>query len=110
MKLCIPTFKGFILLQLEDIISCQGIKNYTIIHLNGKKSVTVSRSLLEYERILDSGTFVRVHKSYLINLRHVREYRRGEGGIVIMSNGAEVEISRRRKEQLLSRISGVFRC
>ena len=110
MKLCIPTLKGFILLKLEDIMFCQGVKNYTIIHLRDKKPITVSRSLLEYEKILECTNFLRVHKTYLINLQHVREYHRGEGGVVIMSNGAEVEISRRKKEQLLSRINGVFRC
>jgi two-component system, LytTR family, response regulator len=109
MKLCIPTLKGFVILKLEDIIVCEAEKNYTIIHLHGKKPLTVSRPLLEYEKILEGTTFLRIHRTYLINLQHVKEYHRGEGGVVIMSNGAEVEISRRKKEQFLSKIKGVFR-
>ena len=109
MKLCIPTFKGFMFLKPEEIIVCEAAKNYTIIHLRNAKPVTVSRSLMEYEKTLESTGFLRVHKTYLINLHHVCEYRRGEGGIVVMSNGAEVEISRRKKEHLLERLKGVFR-
>ena len=110
MKLCIPTLKGFVVLKLDDIIVCEAEKNYTIIHLRDKKPLIVSRPLMEYERILEGTSFLRVHKTWLINLQHVNEYHRGEGGVVIMSNGAEVEISRRKKEQFLARIRGVFRC
>lgn len=109
MKLCIPTLKGFVVLNLKDIIVCEAEKNYTIIHLADKKSITVSRPLLDYEKILEGTTFLRVHRTFLINLQHVREYHRGEGGVVIMSNGAEVEISRRRKEEFLSKVKEVFR-
>jgi len=109
MKLCIPTLKGFVILKLEDIIVCEAEKNYTIIHLRDKRPLIVSRPLLEYEKILEGTTFLRVHRTYLINLQHISEYHRGEGGVVIMSNGAEIEISRRKKEQFLSTIKGVFR-
>lgn len=109
MKLCIPTFKGFAVLKLEDIIICEAEKNYTIIHLRDKKPIIVSRTLLEYEKILNGSTFLRVHRTFLINLQHVTEYHRGEGGIIIMSNGTEVEISRRKKELFMSKMRGVFR-
>jgi len=108
MKLCIPTFKGFQLLKMEDIIVCEAEKNYTVIHLQGNKPFTVSRSLLEYEKLLEGTSFIRVHRTYLINLHHVKEYHRGDGGTVIMSNGAEIEISRNKKEHFLSKIRGVF--
>jgi two-component system LytT family response regulator len=109
MKLCIPTLKGFAVLKLEDIIVCEAEKNYTIFHCHGKKSFIVSRPLLEYEKILESAGFLRVHRTYLINVQHISEYYRGEGGIVVMSNGTEVEISRRKKEEFLSRVKEIFR-
>jgi two-component system LytT family response regulator len=109
MKLCIPTFKGFAILKLEDIILCEAEKNYTIIHLKDKKNIIVSRPLLEYENILEGTTFLRIHRTFLINLQHVTEYHRGEGGMIIMSNGEEVEISRRKKDIFLTRIREIFR-
>lgn len=109
MKLCIPTLKGFLVLRLEDIIVCEAERNYTVFHLLNKKSVTASRTLLDYEELLKDTTFLRVHKSFLINLQHVAEYQRGEGGVVIMSNGMEIEVSRRKKDNFLAKVKEVFR-
>jgi len=109
MKLCIPTLKGFIVLKLEDIIVCEAEKNYTVFYLANRKPITASRTLLEYEELLKDTTFLRVHKSFLINLRHISEYQRGEGGVVIMSNGMEIEVSRRKKDYFLAKVKEVFR-
>jgi two-component system LytT family response regulator len=51
--------------------------------------------------MLEEFNFFRAHKSYLINLNHVQQYRKGEGGTVIMSDGMEVEVSRRNKESFV---------
>ena len=71
--------------------------------------MTVSKPLAEYENLLADATFLRIHKSFLINLKHVKEYQRGEGGLVLMTNNAEIEVSRRRKEQFLEKIKEIYR-
>jgi two-component system LytT family response regulator len=109
MRLCVPTLKGFIILKLEDIIYCEAERSYTIFHLEGNKTITVSKPLLDYDNLLQDTTFLRIHKSFLINLRHVKEYQRGEGGLVIMSDNAEIEVSRRKKDQFLMKIKEVFK-
>lgn len=109
MRLCLPTLKGFIVLKLDEIIYCEAERSYTVFHLEGNKTVTVSRPLLEYDDVLKDTSFLRIHKSFLINLNHVKEYHRGEGGTVIMSNNAEIEVSRRKKEQFLIKIKEAFR-
>ena len=109
MRLCLPTLKGFSVLKLDDIIYCEAERSYTIFHLEGNKSVMVSKPLLEYDQILQETSFLRIHKSFLINLHHVKEYQRGEGGLVIMSNDAEIEVSRRKKEMFLMKVKEVFR-
>lgn len=109
MKLCLPTIKGFSIIKLGEIIYCEAERSYTVFHLEGKKTITVSKPLLDYEILLGNTTFLRIHKSFLINLLHVREYQRGEGGIVVMSDNAEIEVSRRKKEQFLLKIKEVFR-
>jgi two-component system, LytTR family, response regulator len=109
MRLCLPTLKGFIVLKLEEIIYCEAERSYTVFHLDDRKTVTVSKPLLEYDNLLKDTSFLRIHKSFLINLLHVREYQRGEGGIVIMSNGAELEVSRRKKEDFIAKVKEVFK-
>ncbi len=109
MRLCLPTLKGFTILKLEEIIYCEAERSYTIFHLEGNRTVTVSKPLLEYDQVLHDTSFLRIHKSFLINLHHVKEYQRGEGGLVIMSNNAEIEVSRRKKELFLLKVKEVFR-
>ena len=109
MKLCLPTLKGFIVVKLDDIIYCEAERSYTIFHLDGKRTVTVSKSLIEYDNLLQDTQFIRIHKSFLINLHHVKEYQRGEGGMVIMTDNAEIEVSRRKKEFFMNRMKELYK-
>jgi two-component system LytT family response regulator len=68
-----------------------------------------SRPLLDYELLLQDCSFIRIHKSFLVNMRHVKQYKKGEGGMVVLSNGTEIEVSRRKKEQFLQTIKGIFK-
>lgn len=109
MRLCLPTTKGFMVLRLDEIIYAEAERSYTLFHLEGNRVLTVSKPLLEYDELLKDTSFLRIHKSFLINLQHVKEYHRGEGGEVILSDGAEIEVSRRKKEQFLLKMKEMFR-
>ena len=109
MRLCLPTLKGFIVVKLDDIIYCEAERSYTIFHLDGKRTVTVSKSLIEYDNLLQDTQFIRIHKSFLVNLHHIKEYQRGEGGTVIMTDNAEIEVSRRKKEFFLGRMKELYK-
>jgi len=108
-RLCIPSLRGFMIVQLENIIYCEAERSYTVFHCKNKKTIMASRPLADYDQLLADADFMRVHKSYLINLGHIKEYQRGEGGMVIMSNGIEIEVSRRRKDLFLERIKTLCR-
>lgn len=108
-KLCLPTQKGFSIVKLDDIIYCEARRSYTIFKLVNNRSVLISRPLFDYEKLLADTVFLRVHKSYLVNLMHVKEYLRGEGGNVLMSDGTEIEVSRRKKEQFMIKVKEFFR-
>ncbi|MCB0765216.1 MAG: LytTR family transcriptional regulator [Flavobacteriales bacterium] len=55
--------------------------------------------------MLDADRFVRVHHSFLINVKHIKKYIRGEGGEVIMSDGTNVAVSRRKKQELMDSLA-----
>ena len=110
MRLCLPTQKGFIIVKLEEIVYCEAKRSYTLFRFANNKSIIISKPLFDYDKLLTETVFLRVHKSFLINLLHVKEYTRGEGGSVIMSDGTEIEVSRRKKEQFLSRVKEFFKC
>ncbi len=109
MKLCVSSLNGFSVIQLSEILYCEAESSYTTFYmLNGQK-IIASKSIIEYEQLLEDDFFCRIHKSYIINLTHVKQYRKGEGGTVLLTNGKEVEVSRRKKEFFLTRIRGMFK-
>jgi two-component system LytT family response regulator len=109
MRLCLPTLKGFTILRLEEIVYCEAQRSYTIFRLVNNKTIMISKPLFDYDKLLAGTSFLRIHKSFLINLLHVKEYIRGEGGTVIMSTGMEIEVSRRKKEQFLAKVKESFK-
>ncbi len=104
MKLCITSTKGFEVVELKDILYCEASSNYTNFHFTNHNFICNAKTILEYERLLGDSGFLRIHKSYLVNLLHVKEYLRGEGGSVLLSNGKELEVSRRKKEDFLKKM------
>ncbi|MBS1910840.1 MAG: response regulator transcription factor [Bacteroidetes bacterium] len=104
-KIALPTDDGLILVQMSDIIRCEADGNYTRFHLVRDEQILVSRTMKEFDTILGEKDFLRVHHSHLVNMAHVRKYLRGEGGFVIMSDSATIPVSRRRKDELIRRLS-----
>jgi len=100
-KITIPLQNGFEVLEIADILYCQADDNYTQIYLEHKKRL-VSKTLKYFEDILVKNGFSRVHKSFLVNVNAIVEYKKGKGGSVVLSNGKEIMVSPARKKELLS--------
>lgn len=109
MKLCVSSLKGFQVVELDDILYAESSGNYTNLYFINQPMICTSKPMHEYEEILEDVGFTRIHKSFLVNLLHVKEYIRGEGGSVILSNGTEVEVSRRKKETFISKMKEFYK-
>jgi len=102
-KLRLPTMNGFVLADIDDLIRCEATDNYTALYFAESGMKTVSRTLATFEEELKVYGFIRIHHKHLINIRQVTEYHKGKsgGGYVIMKDKALLEVSVRRKEQLM---------
>ena len=101
-KIPVPTSDGFDLIPIDQVLFCEAKDNYTYFNLKNKKKIIACRMLKEVEEQLnDFSFFIRVHNSYIVNIKEVKKYVRGEGGYVIMSDDSTVNVSRSRKEILL---------
>ena len=105
-QLVIPEIGGFKIVQLKEILFLKADGNYTCIYYNSKK-LMATKLLKEYDDMLSPLSFMRVNKSFLVNLNHVVEYKRGEGGFAILSDGSEIEISRRRKAEFIDKVKSL---
>mgnify|MGYP003624434286 CR=1 FL=1 len=92
------------LLERDDVIMLKSDKSYTTIYLKSEQEIVVSKTLKDVEKKFLFPQFYRVHNSYLINLNHVKEYLKGLGGELIMTNGLTASISRNRKAELFKKL------
>lgn len=100
-QLTIPVHDGFIIVEVKKVLYCQASNNYTRFIMEDGKQILSSYTLKHYDETLSGQGFFRAHKSFLVNLAHVREYRRGEGGVIMMSNNDQVELARAHKDAFL---------
>ena len=106
-KLAISTNEGILFAELKNIIWIESLTGYCKFYLQDQKPIVVSKNLKEYEDLLASHHFFRVHQGSVVNLLHIKKYVRGEGGQVWMSDGSEIEVARRRKDELLKKMAEI---
>jgi two-component system LytT family response regulator len=100
-KISIASEKGILFIEPEEIVYCKSEGPYTTFHLVNQKQLTSSKNLGDYEELLESVGFYRIHHSTLINIKHLKKYIREDGGYVEMSDGSTHTISRRKKDEFL---------
>jgi two-component system LytT family response regulator len=103
-RIALPSANGLDFYELKNIIFFKADESYCEVWLSGNTKRIISRKLGEIESLLDEAGFVRVHKSFMININHIVRYIRGEGGQVLLTNGAVIDVSRRKKDELLQKI------
>ncbi len=99
-RLALPTKEGVHFLQPADIIRCEALGNYTKFYTTGNKSYVISRTLGEYDALLAPFQFIRTHKSHLVNKKFISFI--DHDGFAILRDNSKVEVSRRRKDEVLS--------
>jgi two-component system LytT family response regulator len=100
-RIALQTSQGVFLHELQTIIRCTSEGNYTSIHFTNGKRLLIAKSLKEYEDILSSFGFERIHHSHIINCNHLVSYHNKDGGYVVLSDNTSLPVSSRKKSQLL---------
>lgn len=86
-------------INVADIILLEGLKDYIKIYLNGNpKPILTLQSLRALEEKLSPNSFCRIHKSYIINLKHLQSVQKNTANI----NNREIPIGNQYKEAFLS--------
>ncbi len=106
-KISIPITGGFEFIPVKAILHIESSGNYSNLHLVNDKKILVTRLIGDFEALLAPYNFFRVHNSHLVNVEHIKKYIRGEGGHIVMNNDEEIDISRRKKDELLQLIGGL---
>lgn len=103
-RIAVPSRNGLHYYLIDTIVYVEGEGSYTRLYLSGSKEVIITRRIKDFaDRLADKG-FLRVHKSYLVNLNHITELHKDDGGYLLMSNGRQVPIRTRHREEIMELI------
>lgn len=103
-KIALATQESIEFVKPEDILFCSSDSNYTRVFLIDGRKKLISKTLKEIESRLEPYRFFRSHHSHLVNLDHIREFVRADGGYLMLTNGQSLPVSRNRKDDLLKLI------
>ncbi len=104
-KIALTTAEGLVFIKIADIVRCESDRMYTVVSLKNNEKIMVSKPMGQLEEVLDGQGFFRIHNSHLVNMNHIRQFVRTDGGYVVMDDGATVSVARNRKEDFLELFS-----
>lgn len=100
-RIVLPTGDGMAFAQTQDIVRIESFGNFSYVTLAAGERVLASRNLRDFEEMLPSPPFFRLHQSHIVNTAFVKKYFKEDGGQALMSDGTAVPISRRNKDRFL---------
>lgn len=108
-KIGIPTQEGFRFIPLENIVFFEADSSYCLLYTKENKQMVISKPMKYFEEKLEpERSFIRPHKSYLVNLKYVEEYQKQDGGFLKLVTGKLIPISRNKKDEVLERFEQFF--
>ncbi|MBC8052459.1 MAG: response regulator transcription factor [Sphingobacteriaceae bacterium] len=103
-KITLPHTHGFHIIDTSNIYYIEADSNYSVFHLKDGGKLVISKPLKDFEDILDTADFARIHKSAIINLNYVNGYSNKHGFEVILDNKTVLPVSRRRSAEFQERV------
>jgi len=100
-KIVIRTHDKIYLEEMEQITHLESDGTYTKIFTIDSNTILTSKPLKDYEEMLNGFGFFRLHRSFIINLFHIRRFDKNEGGFVVLTNGHQIPVASRKRDELL---------
>lgn len=104
-KIALQTSEGFSIFEIDTIIRCSAESNYTCAYFANGKKILFSKTLKDFEDLLCTSGFERIHHSHIINLNHLVNFINKDGGYVVLSDKSTLPVSQRKKTQLINTLN-----
>lgn len=107
-KIGLPVADGIKFVNFNEIITLKADRMYTQISFNNAPAILISKPLKHFVTLLEGiPEFYKPHRSYLINLKYIKEYSKKDGGYIVMDNNEVVSISKDKKEEFLTIVQNI---
>src|SRR5262249_28225398 len=101
----INTASSIDIIRINDIIYCESHRNYCVLHFSDRTTLTVTKTLKQFEADLSDHHFVRIHQSYLVSINYMSKYIKSRNRCLMLVNGTELPVATRKKEHLLRQLN-----
>jgi two-component system LytT family response regulator len=99
-KVVFKTQEKIYSIDTSEIVRFESEGSYTTVYLTEGKKIIVSKIIKEFEEMLTSEGFIRVHQSHLINRNHIFCFEK-QDNVITMKDNSTVPVSTRKKEMVL---------
>ncbi|MBL0013697.1 MAG: response regulator transcription factor [Flavobacterium sp.] len=106
-RIALQTQEGISVFEIDSILKCSAESNYTSVYFTNGKKILFSKTLKDFEDLLCTSGFERIHHSHIINLNHLTSFVNKEGGYVVLSDKSTVPVSQRKKANLMAALSNL---
>jgi two-component system, LytTR family, response regulator len=101
-KMVVPIANGFEIINLSSITYLKAEGSYTAIHFTDAKQLLVSKNLKHFESVMNNMTnFLRIHRSYIVNLNFAKKITYRNGGELLLDNNAELPVAIDKIERII---------
>jgi two-component system, LytTR family, response regulator len=100
-RLALHTQDKIHIVNINDILRCESNVNYTEFYFSNGKKLLVTRTLKDFEDLLQDQGFYRVHQSHLVNTKFIKEFIKTDGGYLLMNDGNTVPVSTRKRPEVI---------
>lgn len=106
-KIVLKDNESIYFVKVSDIVRCKAEGPYTEFYLMSDQKIIISKSLKEYEDVLEPFGFVRTHHSHLINIKHISRFDKADGGVLVLDNEHVVPVTQRKRELILELLNSI---
>lgn len=93
LRLVLPITDSLSAIVFKDIVYCKSEDSQLTFKMKDGKVHLVNSPISAYEELLSKYGFFRVHRQYLINLKEIKEYVKGQNGFIILSDDSKIHLS-----------------
>ncbi|MFM7024182.1 MAG: LytR/AlgR family response regulator transcription factor [Flavobacteriales bacterium] len=106
-RIFVKTHDAIIAIEVKEIVHIAADGSYSDIFILGKKKITASKNIKEFDDLLSTSGFYRTHQSHLINMQHFDSFKKIDGGYICMKDGAEIPVSTRKKQEFMEMLKSL---
>lgn len=108
-KMVLEVPKGILFVSHDDIILFEADGMYTKVYMKNNKSQLICKPMKHFvDQLEGKPIFYKPHRSFLVNLKYIKELSKKDGFHLIMENNKTIPIAKEKKDEFLQIIQDLF--